>query len=114
VISSSLDSGDFGCVRCNLPQRPFQSRPQLIQLARVISRKPAQELPAPWRYVQDCATLVLHIRLPIQEALAHRPVNQFDSTVVLQTQPLGRVRDGHRHTFWRARHLKKELVLLWL
>jgi hypothetical protein len=112
VISSSLDSGDFGRMHPHLPQRPFQSRSHLSQLARVISRELAQEMPAPWRYVQDCATLVLHIRLPIQEALAHRPVNKLDGAIVLQSQTPGRVRDGHCHALWRARYLKKELVLL--
>ncbi len=96
----------------NLPQHPLKTRPQFVQLPRVVPGQPPQKLFAPVRDMQYHAAPVVGVCFAGQESFTYRAVDKLDRAVVLQPHALGGIRDGHGHPFRRAGHLQQKLVLL--
>ena len=98
----------------DLFERGDEARGPLLELTGVIAGESREKASAFGGEAEENAALVSGIGGAGKEAFAHGAIDELDSAVVAETEPLGCPGDGDGDAGWCSRNLQEQLMLMGL
>jgi hypothetical protein len=99
-------------MKLHAPQGPNQLWSHFVQLARVIAGELLKDVAALARQAEDGATLVILVNGSFDEVFVFGAIDQFDGTVVSETETARSVGDRNECAFGCTGNLEQKLMLL--